>query len=100
MDPDSDHSPKSARPYDSNAPTSTDAGNKVRSTEQELYVHTLLFRCGGCHEPVVLTFTSADRNPEKFAATALDLLCKCGWLKRVLGMEAVGHYVNLWEHIS
>jgi hypothetical protein len=56
----------------------------------------LRFRCGACNGPLALSFTSADREPKNFAVAAFDLLCQCGWLKRALGMEAVGHYVGSW----
>ena len=63
-------------------------------SDPKLYVHTLQFRCPACQKQLALSFKSADRNPEKFAVTAFDLICECGWLKRALGMEAVGHYVS------
>jgi hypothetical protein len=62
-----------------------------------IYVHSLLFRCGQCKEPLVILAKSAERNLDGIDGDSFDVECKCGWLKKLLGLEAVNHYVTLWE---
>ena len=62
-----------------------------------IFVHSLVFRCDICREPIPMTLMSKEITLEKFDGHAFDLLCKCGWLKRALGMEAVVHNVAPWE---
>ena len=61
------------------------------------FVHSLVFRCDGCREPIPIILMSEVLTLEKVDGHAFDLLCKCGWLKRALGMEAVVHNVAPWE---
>jgi len=75
-------------------PHSDSSREPAQRSDPKLYAHTLRFRCGACKEPLALSFKSADRNPEKSAVSVFYLLCECRWLKRALGMEAVGHDVS------
>jgi hypothetical protein len=61
------------------------------------YVHSLLFRCKQCKEPIAISAMSAERNLEKIDGDFFDVQCKCGRLKTLLGLEAVRHYVIPWE---
>ena len=61
------------------------------------FVHSLVFRCDTCREPIPITLISEELNLEAVDGHAFDLLCKCGWLKRALGMEAAVHNVAPWE---
>jgi len=60
------------------------------------FVHSLLFRCRECKQPLPLCVMSADRNGEKIDGNSFELLCKCGWSKCVLGMQAIRHWVVPW----
>ena len=60
------------------------------------FVHSLLFCCQGCKQPLALCVTNADGNTEKIDGNAFDLLCECGWSKSLLGMQAVRHWVTPW----
>jgi hypothetical protein len=62
-----------------------------------IYVHSLLFRCGQCKGPLFIAVTSTECNLEGIDADSFDVECKCGWLKTLLGLEAVSHHVTLWE---
>lgn len=60
------------------------------------FVHSLLFRCRECKQPLPLCVMSADRNSEKVDSNSFELMCKCGWSKCVLGMQAIRHWVVPW----
>jgi hypothetical protein len=61
------------------------------------YLHSLLFRCEQCKEPIPISAMSAERNLEKIDGDSFDVQCKCGRSKQLLGLEAVRHYVIPWE---
>jgi hypothetical protein len=61
------------------------------------FVHLLVFQCSSCREPILITLMREEHNLEKVDGQAFDLLCKCGCLKRTLGLEAVGHHIAPWE---
>ncbi len=61
------------------------------------FVHSLVFRCDSCREPIPITVMSEERILEAVDGEAFDVLCKCGSLKRALGMEAIVHKVAPWE---
>ena len=65
--------------------------------ENAPFVHSLVFQCDICREPIPITLMSEELTLEKVDGHAFDLLCKCGWLKRALGMEAIVHNVAPWE---
>jgi hypothetical protein len=65
--------------------------------ENAPYVHLLVFRCDNCRKPILITVMSEERNLEMVDGQAFDVLCRCGCLKRALGMEAVVHKVAPWE---
>jgi len=60
------------------------------------HVHLFLFRCAECAEPLLIAATSNGENTGETENAAYDVLCTCGWLKRFLGLEAIGHYVVPW----
>jgi hypothetical protein len=61
------------------------------------YVHSLLFRCKRCKEPLSISVMSAEGNLENIDGNCFDLRCECGWLKSLLGVEAIRHWVVPWE---
>jgi hypothetical protein len=60
------------------------------------FVHSLLFRCRECKQPLPLCIMSTDRNGEKVDGNSFELLCRCGWSKTLLGMQAIRHWVVPW----
>jgi hypothetical protein len=60
------------------------------------FLHTLLFRCQECNQPLIALVMSTDRNIEGIDGNSLDLLCKCGWSKHSLGAGALRHWVTPW----
>lgn len=65
--------------------------------KRTVYAHSLLFRCRGCEGPIAISVIRAESNLEVVDGRVFNLLCKCGWLKRAMGLEAVSHYVTPWE---
>ena len=61
------------------------------------YVHTFLFRCQRCGDPIVVSLTRSERNLEKTDANPLALHCACGSVSNLLGIEAVRHWVTSWD---
>ena len=47
--------------------------------ENAPFVHSLVFRCDGCREPIPIILMSEVLTLEKVDGHAFDLLCKCGW---------------------
>lgn len=64
------------------------------------YVHSRLFQCIQCKEPLVICVMTAERNLENIDGNPFEVRCKCGWMKRLLGMEAVRHWVTPWEALT
>jgi hypothetical protein len=62
------------------------------------FVHSLLFRCRECQEPLPLCVVATERNGEKIDGNSYDLSCNCGWSKGVLGMQAIRHWVVPWSN--
>lgn len=61
------------------------------------YAHLLLFRCKRCHEPVAVPITTQARNLEEIDGETYNVKCRCGRLERLLGVEALAHWVVPWE---
>jgi hypothetical protein len=62
------------------------------------FVHSLLFRCQVCQQPLPLCVVTTERNGEKIDGNSFDLSCECGWSKAVLGMQAIRHWVVPWSN--
>jgi hypothetical protein len=75
-------------------------GGFIMNECRAVYAHSLLFRCDGCKGSIALTVISAGRTLEEIDGSAFDLFCKCGWIKRALGIEAARHHVTPWERRS
>jgi hypothetical protein len=60
------------------------------------FVHSLLFQCQACKQPLSLCIMSTDRNSENIDGNSFELLCVCGWTKTLLGMQARRHWVAAW----
>ncbi len=58
------------------------------------YVHLLLYQCQECAEPVALAVKSDEANLERIDGDFNEVQCKCGWFKKLLGVEAKSHYGN------
>jgi hypothetical protein len=57
------------------------------------FVHALLFRCTRCQEFLPVFIAMPERNLENIDGTTFNLDCKCGWIKKLRGMQAVRHWV-------
>jgi len=62
------------------------------------FVHALLFRCTRCREPLAVFVTMPERNLENIDGSIFDLKCKCGWIKKLRGMQAIRHWVIPWTN--
>jgi hypothetical protein len=60
------------------------------------FVHSLLFRCEECKQPLAMCVISTERNGEDVDGNSFDLLCECGWSRDLLGMQAIRHWVTPW----
>ncbi len=60
------------------------------------YVHLLLYQCQECAEPVALAVKSDEANLERIDGDFNEVQCKCGWFKKLLGVEAKSHMVTVW----
>ena len=69
----------------------------MKSQHDGNYVHSLLFQCGQCGEPLAVPVVSFRRTLEEVDATSFDLKCKCGWSKHLMGAEARRHWVDSWS---
>ena len=58
------------------------------------YIHSLLFQCPHCEEPLLLCVLSDERNFESIDGSSFDMQCRCGWRKKLLGLEAMRHFIN------
>jgi hypothetical protein len=60
------------------------------------YVHSLLFQCDNCGEPLAVPVVNVHCTLEEVDASPFDLGCKCGWTRRLLGAQAKRHWVDSW----
>jgi hypothetical protein len=65
--------------------------------EAEHFVHVLLFECRNCHRPLAAPVLSSQKNPEEVDAAGCHLECLCSWSGRLLGVEAMRHWVMEWK---
>jgi hypothetical protein len=75
-------------------------------TKQMPYVHLLQFVCRQCGKPLVISVASDAANLEKIDSDSYSVKCQCGWLDRLIGVEAARHWVtpscdqqNLIDHL-
>jgi len=68
----------------------------MNNNQNGSYVHSLLFQCDDCGEPLAIPVVNARRTLEEVDASPFDLRCKCGWNKHVLGAQAKRHWVDSW----
>ena len=64
------------------------------------FLHLLVYRCQECDEPIALPVKSHEANLEGIDADLVDVQCRCGLLKKSLGMEAKRHLVVSWGNSS
>ncbi len=64
------------------------------------YIHSLLFQCPRCEEPLVVCVLSDERNLESIDGSSVDVQCDCGWLKRLLGLEAMRHFIARLDSVQ
>jgi hypothetical protein len=62
------------------------------------FVHLLLYRCQECEQPLATCIMSAERNLERIDGTSFTIVCKCGWSKSLLGMQAIRHWLAPWSN--
>lgn len=65
--------------------------------ETESFVHVLLFQCRNCRRPLAAPVVSSQKNPEEVDAAECHVKCLCNWSGRLLGVEAVRHWVMDWK---
>jgi hypothetical protein len=65
--------------------------------ETEAFVHVLLFQCRKCERPLTAPKVAAQKNPEQVDAAEHELACSCGWSARLLGVEALRHWIFDWR---
>jgi len=70
------------------------------AVEPWAYLHLLVFRCEQCAKPVAMSLTSEEANLENVDAQSFYAQCECGWLKALLGSDAISHSVAPWESAS
>lgn len=58
------------------------------------YAHLLLFRCKQCGRPRPIRVMSEACNLENIDGELFEVRCECGWLERLLGVEAATHSVD------
>jgi RNase P subunit RPR2 len=62
------------------------------------YLHTLIFACPNCYQPVAFTQISPHKRLEDLAAEILTIQClKCGAVSKVQGSTATHGYVGPWK---
>lgn len=59
------------------------------------FVHTLLFRCQTCRQPIPMSVLRSEANLEAVDRSSFDLHCSCG-RSVVIGIQAVSHWVTPW----
>ena len=64
------------------------------------FLHLLVYQCQECDEPIALPVKSDEANLEGTDADLVDVQCRCGWLRKSLGMEAKRHLVISWGNSS
>jgi hypothetical protein len=62
------------------------------------FVHALLFQCTRCKEFLPIFVAMPERNLENVDGSTFDLKCKCGWIKKLRGMQALRHWVIPWTN--
>jgi hypothetical protein len=64
----------------------------------ETFAHVLLFACPMCARPLASACASTKQNLEVADAHWFTPHCHCGWSGDVIGVTAVKHWVESWNH--
>jgi len=68
----------------------------ARSTNPEI-AHILLFKCPESGDPVAAATLSRQTSLEEVDAKSFPVTCPCGWTGKVLGIERIKNWVEIWD---
>ena len=66
-------------------------------TVKDSYAHVLLFACPQCGTPLASACASTRKNLEVADAHWFNPRCQCGWTEKVIGVQAMKHWVEPWK---
>src|ERR1700675_3242731 len=67
-------------------------------TAIEVFSHVLLFSCPKCGNPLASAWLSTEKNLEGADAQRFDRKCDCGWSGRLVGAQALRHWIEPWKN--
>jgi hypothetical protein len=70
---------------------------KTVSGTNSVIAHILVFKCPESGEPVAAATLSSQTSLEEVDAKSFQVICQCGWSGKVLGIERVKNWVEIWD---
>jgi|HubBroStandDraft_6_1064221.scaffolds.fasta_scaffold08797_4 hypothetical protein len=68
----------------------------ARSTDSVI-AHILLFKCPESGDPVAAATLSSQISLEEVDAKTFPVTCQCGWTGKVLGIERIKNWMEIWD---
>jgi hypothetical protein len=70
---------------------------KTAGSTNSVIAHILLFKCPKSGEPVAAAALSSQTSLEEVDAKSFPVTCQCGWTGKVLGIERIRNWVEIWD---